>query len=119
MSAATSPNLPAATRSAVCFREQLARIQNRHLFFSLVIAMTLMFSSCIMKTILARIVVPIDQFTSYLNAWIVPSTFDSLMFCALSYHNSYRAMILVWPDRQRNLWMLAGVLSIVEMTLHV
>ncbi|KAI9325613.1 hypothetical protein DFJ73DRAFT_869160 [Zopfochytrium polystomum] len=104
---------------AVCFREHVGRIQNRHLFVSLVGAMALMLSSFLVKSILARITVPDDQLSAYWNTWIMPETFDSLMFCAISYHNSYRTAVLFWPDRQRYPLMIATAVVTVELALHI
>ncbi|KAI9325614.1 hypothetical protein DFJ73DRAFT_767517 [Zopfochytrium polystomum] len=86
----------------VCFRDQLARIQNRHLLVSLVASMALSFGSCVSRAVLVRMTVSDDQMVAYLNAFVVPAALDSLSFCAFTYYNVYRALMLVWPDRQKH-----------------
>ncbi|KAI9325612.1 hypothetical protein DFJ73DRAFT_208298 [Zopfochytrium polystomum] len=102
----------------VCFREQLGRIDNRHLHSTLVAAMALGFVSGVAKTVLSRVSVPPEQLNSYMNAWLLPSICDSLVFCLISYHNTYRAMILLRPDSRKLPWIVATAITTIELGMH-
>ncbi|KAI9338919.1 hypothetical protein DFJ73DRAFT_847179 [Zopfochytrium polystomum] len=47
----------------------------------------------------------------------MPATYSWL--AALSYHTSYRALILLFPQMERRLWPIAGAVAFVEVSLHM
>ncbi|KAI9325615.1 hypothetical protein DFJ73DRAFT_869163 [Zopfochytrium polystomum] len=81
--------------------------------------MALSFASCATRAVLMRVTVPEDHIEAYLNAFTLPAIFDTLSFCAFTYHNVYRSMLLVWPDRPQIPWMIAGLLTFSELCLHI
>ncbi|KAI9313002.1 hypothetical protein DFJ73DRAFT_885196 [Zopfochytrium polystomum] len=103
----------------VCFREQIGRIEDKHLLVTLVGAMVSFFVASITTAVVNRIDFPRDQFILVLNITVFSGVLTILMFALLLYHTAYRALMLIFPHKLHIKWLIAAVVSIIELTLNL
>ncbi|KAI9342099.1 hypothetical protein DFJ73DRAFT_843144, partial [Zopfochytrium polystomum] len=94
----------------VCFREQISKIKNFHLSGSIWIALMFYFLYGLSSAVLER---------EYAISPPSTSLFNSVYFAALSYHTSYRALILLFPQMEQRLWLIAGAVAFIEFSLNM
>ncbi|KAI9330664.1 hypothetical protein DFJ73DRAFT_858319 [Zopfochytrium polystomum] len=93
----------------ICFREQIGKMQTWHLSGSIWLSLGFYFLYGVSAAIQQR-----------LFAYATPEIAKLLFqFSALTYHTSYRALILLCPQKQQRLWIIAGTFTLVEFSLNM
>ncbi|KAI9330667.1 hypothetical protein DFJ73DRAFT_88315 [Zopfochytrium polystomum] len=105
----------------ICFREQIGKIQTWHLSGSIWIALGCYFLYGVSAAVEQRLFVSATPETVQFlfQVGYLPLFLSTVTFSALTYHTSYRALILLLPQKQQWLWIVSGAFTLVEFSLNI
>ncbi|KAI9325206.1 hypothetical protein DFJ73DRAFT_870380 [Zopfochytrium polystomum] len=103
---------------AGAFREQMSRIDDRHLQASIWTVLALNLLNNLFYAFFDGLTFTEDQQDLLSNLYWAPTICMGLEFALLSYHTSYRALLLMIPSRKQVLWIAASLFALVELALH-
>ncbi|KAI9325205.1 hypothetical protein DFJ73DRAFT_870375 [Zopfochytrium polystomum] len=103
---------------AGAFREQISRIDDRNLQASIwgVLALNVIYN--VFYAVLDGTTFSDDQLYLLPHLYLGPAFCMALEFALLSYHTSYRALLLMIPSKKNLLWIAASIVAFVEFALH-
>ncbi|KAI9327575.1 hypothetical protein DFJ73DRAFT_863293 [Zopfochytrium polystomum] len=103
---------------AGAFREQISRIDERNLQASIWGVLALNVTYNVFYAFIDGTTFSDDQQYLFPHLYLGPAFCMALEFALLSYHTSYRALLLIIPSKKRMLWIAASVAAFVEFALH-
>ncbi|KAI9358652.1 hypothetical protein DFJ73DRAFT_819235 [Zopfochytrium polystomum] len=107
---------------AICFREHINKIENRHMAYSMWVALLFYLVGCVTGTITFQqmsVETSLDGVQLIFDWQRLGSTAFDIMFASLSYHTTYRALILMLPTKQYWLWIPSLAISAIEFAIFI
>ncbi|KAI9349845.1 hypothetical protein DFJ73DRAFT_402044 [Zopfochytrium polystomum] len=105
----------------VCFREQIGKIESKPLFYSICVALSFYFLGTMAGAITNRQTegASFDKIMTLFDASFAPAYSSAIMFSALTFHTSYRSLLLLLPQKQKWLWIIAGAFASIEFAINI
>ncbi|KAI9349846.1 hypothetical protein DFJ73DRAFT_833351 [Zopfochytrium polystomum] len=61
----------------------------------------------------------LDKMMTLFDAKLVAVYAGAITFSALTFHTSYRSLLLLLPQEQNWLWIIAGAFSLIEFAINI
>ncbi|KAI9362540.1 hypothetical protein DFJ73DRAFT_579822 [Zopfochytrium polystomum] len=104
---------------AVCHREQMSHVEDRHMFVSLWAAVVLGFAGCALAAVSDGFGFSVRTTPDAVVVQALPNLFCLTAICLFAYHGTYRATILLFPSTDRLPWIVAGVVASIEVAINI
>ncbi|KAI9338666.1 hypothetical protein DFJ73DRAFT_847394 [Zopfochytrium polystomum] len=107
---------------AICFREHINKIESRHMAYSMWVALLSYLVGCVTGTITFQqmsVETSLDGLRLILNWQRLGGIAFDIMFASLTYHTTYRALILMLPTKQDWLWIPSLAVAAIEFAIFM
>ncbi|KAI9334525.1 peptidase of plants and bacteria-domain-containing protein [Zopfochytrium polystomum] len=105
----------------VCFREQIGKIESKPLLCSICVALIFHSLGSLAAVIIYRQMdgASFEKTVTLFDATFAPGYSSAIMFSALTFHTSYRSLILLLPQKQKWLWIISGAFASIEFAINI
>ncbi|KAI9335832.1 hypothetical protein DFJ73DRAFT_851278 [Zopfochytrium polystomum] len=104
---------------AISFREQLGRITNKHLFVSICLALTTSFITCLANSAADSMTITDDMFPAFVDFLWLPGLTTVATFGLLSYHTTYRSVLLIFPHKKSAPVIVGAIICFIEVAVNL
>ncbi|KAI9329904.1 hypothetical protein DFJ73DRAFT_859470 [Zopfochytrium polystomum] len=106
---------------ATCFREQISKIESKHMAYSLWIAILFFGIGSLVSAVIHRLLLTAtpSNIMDILNWQFLNLYSFAVLFSALTYHTTYRGLVLLFPLKQDRLWIFSAIFAAIEFAINM